>query len=225
MIKRQALIPAKPVREWAHELAFTLSCEQLAGITDIEGQCRKSGARYAQDENCVTIKYLQSNYRINVPGGDISFDDSNETVPVRDKILILHYFTKATGTPLSGKMITYKELHEGINYYPTFFKRTINPIINNFQDRPQKLVKAAQLLGGHKSDYGDTAVTINAFPQVPLTIVLWRGDKEFPPEGNIMFDSTIQEYLPTEDITILCEVTAWKLVKLLQTGGDSPVKR
>jgi hypothetical protein len=78
------------------------------------------------------------------------------------------------------------------------------------------------VLGGLKAEYGDIAVTIRAFPDVPLTIVLWRGDSEFPPEGNILFDSTIGDYLPTEDVTILCEVIAWKLVRILKTGGDTP---
>ncbi len=145
-----------------------------------------------------------------------------KVVPIRDKILILHYFTRARGTPLSGRIITYKELHEGINYYPTFFKRAIEPIINHFRDKPQKLLDVAKILGGDKADYGDFAVTIDAFPRVPVTIVLWSGDKEFPAEGNIMFDNTIPDYLPTEDITILCELIAWRLVRLLKTGGDNP---
>jgi Domain of unknown function (DUF3786) len=222
MEKRQTLVPAKPVREWAHELAFKISREQLARIKDIEEQCRKSGASYSREEKYATVAYLNRNYRINVSEGDVSFAESNEAVPLRDKILILHYFTRASGVPLTGKIITYKEVQEGINYYPTFFKRAIEPVLNNFKDQPQKLIDIARLLGGNKADYGDTAVTINAFPYVPLTVVLWQGDKEFPAEGNIMFDSTVQEYLPTEDITILCESIAWKLVRLLQTGGGSP---
>jgi hypothetical protein len=225
MEKRQSLAPAKPVREWAHELAFKIAREELARITDIGEQCRKSGALYSREENHATVRYLNRDYRINLPGGDVSFADSKEAVPLRDKILILHYFTRAPGIPLTGKMITYKEVQEGINYYPTFFKRAIDPVLKNFKDQPQKLIDVARELGGTKTDYGDTAVTINAFPYVPLTVVLWRGDKEFPPEGNIMFDSTIQEYLPTEDITILCESIAWKLVKLLQNGGSSAVNK
>ena len=31
-----------------------------------------------------------------------------------------------------------------------------------------------------------------------------------------MFDSTISDYLPTEDINVLCETIVWKLVKLLK---------
>ena len=225
MLKKHAPLPAQPVREYAHALAYKLACEQLAQIKDIEEQCRKSGSRYSAADKAVIIDHLNRSYKISIPQGEVALVNDTEAVPVRDKILILHYFLRATGRPLSGKIITYKELQEGINYYPTFFKRAIEPIINNFKDEPPKLLDISAKLGGRKSDFGDIAVTINAFPYVPLTIVLWQGDKEFPADGNIMFDSTITEYLPTEDITILCEVIAWKIVRLLKTGGDTPVKR
>ncbi len=232
MTAKRIVVPEPGVRELAHQLAYKIARERLAEIKDIALQCHKSGARYIQNENTINIDYLNRAYRISLPEGEISLVDSSEVVPVRDKILILHYFTRARGTPLSGRLITYKELQEGINYYPTFFKRAIEPIISNFKDRPEKLPETAKIIGGRKSDYGDIAVTVDAFPCVPLTIVLWRGDKEFPPDGNIMFDSTVGDYLPTEDITILCEIIAWKLVRLarqsldaggmLKTGGDTP---
>ncbi len=225
MTPKHLSVPEPGVRQIAHELAYKIARERLAEIKDIEMQCRKSGARYLADEKSIALEYLNSPYRITLPGGEVSFAASAETVPARDKILVLHYFIRAKGTPLTGQLITYKELHEGINYYPTFFKRAIDPIISSFKEQPERLSEIAANLGGSKSDYGDIAVTIRAFPNVPLTIVLWRGDKEFPPEGNILFDSTIGDYLPTEDITILCEVIAWKLVRNLKTGGDAPGNR
>jgi len=225
MTRERLTVPEQNVREYAHELAYQLACEQLAGIADIEEQCRKSGARYLSKKKAIIIDHLNRSYQIGFPGGEVSLVNSEEAVPIRDKILLLHYFTRAKGTPLSGKTITYKELHDGINYYPTFFKRAMDPVINHFREEPQKLLDAAKILGGYKADYGDTALTLNAFPHVPITIVLWLGDKEFAPEVNIMFDSTIPDYLPTEDITILCEIIAWKLVRLLKTGGDTPGKR
>jgi hypothetical protein len=224
MVKRLS-VPEPGVREIAHQLAYKIAREKLAVLSDIEQQCRNSGARYLPDENSVVLTHLNRSYIISLPVGEVSLVDSAESVPLRDKILILHYFLRAKGTPLSGQLITYKELQEGINYYPTFFKRSIEPVLDSFKDRPEKLLETATTLGGRRAAYGDIAVAIDAFPRVPLTIVLWRGDKEFPPEGNILFDSTIGDYLPTEDVTILCEMIAWKLVRLLKTGGDTPGHR
>lgn len=224
MTKERLTLPEPGVREYAHGLAYKLAREQVSDIDDIEQQCRNSGAQYMPAEKAVIIDYLNQSYRISLPDAEVSLI-TGEEVPIRDKIIILHYFTRAKGTPLSHKLITYKELPEGINYYPTFFKRAIQPIVSNFGSDPKRLLPTAEIMGGRKADYGDAAVTINVFSRVPITPVLWKGDKEFAPEGNIMFDSTISDYLPTEDITILCEITAWRLVRLFKTGGDTPGQR
>ncbi|MFC1970535.1 DUF3786 domain-containing protein [Chloroflexota bacterium] len=225
MTREHLKLPEQNVREYAHGLAYKLACEQLAGIGDIEQQCQRSGTQYIASEKAVIINHLNQPYRISLPDGGVSFMTGDEDVPIRDKILLLHYFTKAKGTPLSGKFITYKELPDGINYFSVFAKRAIHPIVNYFGNEPELLLKTSEILGGHKADYGDVAVTINGFSRVPLTIVLWQGDEEFASEGSIMFDSTISDYLTNDDIHTLCENTAWRLVRRLKTGGDNPGKR
>ena len=212
-------------REQGFGLSYKLACEQLTQISDIQEQCRKSGAQYVPSEKSIIIDHLNQTYRISLPHGEVSFITGGEAVPVRDKILLLDYFIRAKGTPLSNKLITYKELHDGINYFPTFAKRAIKPVVTFFGSEPSQLLKAAEVLGGYKAEYGDVAVTINAFKHVPVTIALWQGDEEFAPEGSVMFDSTISDYLTNDDIHTLCENIAWRLVRLLKTGGDSSGKR
>ena len=203
--------------EYSYGLAYKLASEQLAKINNIKQHCLKSGARYQtiDAKKVIILEYLNRSYQVTLPDIEISLKDSEEAVPLKDKILILHYLTQAKGTPGSSKMITYKELPEGANYFPTFFKRTIKPLVDHFGQEPQRLVDAVEKLGGQKADYGDVAGTINAFSRVPITLVLWRGDEEFSPEGNILFDSTISDYLSTEDINVLCEIIVWRLVKSL----------
>jgi hypothetical protein len=225
MTRGRLTVPEQNVREYAHELAYNLACERLAGLKDIEQQCLNSGTQYIAPEKIIIIDYLNQSYRISAPDGEVSFATGEEAVPIKDKILILDYFTRAKGTPLSDKKITYKELHDGVNYFDTFSKRTIQPLVTFFGGEPEKLLETASIFGGQKADFGDTAVTINAFSRVPITVVLWKGDEEFAPEGSLLFDSTISDYLTNDDIHTLCENIAWKLVRLLKTGGDSPGKR
>lgn len=208
-------LPGQKNDEHGYRLAYKLACEQLARIEDIEQQCRKSDARcqVIDSKRVIILEYLNQSYQVTLPDIEVSLRDSQEEVPLRDKILILHYLTQAKGTPISNKTIAYKELPEGTSYFPTFSKRAIQPLVTHFGKEPHQLLDVARRLGGHKADFGDVSVTINAFSRVPITLVLWRGDDEFPPEGNIMFDSTISDYLPTEDINVLCETIAWRLVK------------
>jgi len=206
--------------ERGFDLSYKFACEKLAEISNIEEQCHKSGARYLGPHEIV-INYLNQPYHITLPDVEISLEGSDVEVPLKDKILILHYFTRARGTPLSNNTITYKELPDGINYFPVFAKRAIKPVITFFGSEPEQLLRTAEILGGRKASYGDVAVTINAFSRVPVTIVLWHGDEEFAPEGSILFDSTISDYLTNDDIHTLCENIAWRLVRLLKTGGDN----
>ena len=209
--------------ELANELAYKLACEQLAKIGDIKQQCRKSGVQYqvVDSKKVIIIPYLGQSYLITLPHIEISLADSAEKVPLRDKILILHYFTSAKGSPPANKLITFRELPEGSAYFPTFSKRTVKPLLDHFGKEPQRLIAAAEKLGGHQADYGDAAVTINAFSRVPITIILWQGDDEFAPQGNVIFDATIADYLPTEDIIVLCETITWRLVRLSK-GAQNP---
>ncbi|MBE9482452.1 MAG: DUF3786 domain-containing protein [Chloroflexi bacterium] len=213
------LLPKQRNYEYAYEMAYKLACEQLSKIGNIDQLCLRNGAKYQviNTKEFILLNYFSQSYQITFPDINISLIDSKQEVPIRDKILILHYLTLAKGTPISNKVIAYKELPEGANYFPSFYKRAIKPLLDYFSKEPRLLLDAAKRLGGYEADYGDVAVTINAFSRVAITLILWRGDDEFAPEGSILFDSSISDYLSTEDINVLCETISWKLVRFLKS--------
>jgi hypothetical protein len=214
-------VPGQKNYEYGYKFAYEIACQKLAEIGNVEPLCRNSGAECQTkgEHSLISLDYLNRRYQIRLPDIEISLADSDEEVPLKDKILLLHYLIQAKGTPLADKSIAYKELPEGTVYFRTFHKRAIKPLVDNFGNNPKKLLDAAKGLGGKKADYGDVAVTINAFKKVPLTFVLWKGDEEFPPDGSILFDATVSDYLSIEDINILSERIAWKLVRALKEGS------
>ena len=220
-MEKRPPLPKQRDFQQAYRLAHKLACEELVRIDDIAEQCRRSGAKYqsAGSKKTITLKYLNQQYRVSLPDVTVSLSGGRQPVPLRDRLLILHYLIRAKGSPPSGKVITFKELPEGNTYFPTFYKRAIRPVLNNFGGQPQRLLEAATKLGGRKAGYGDVAAAIDAFPRVAITFVLWQGDSELPAEGSIFFDSTIADYLGTEDITVLCQTIAFKLVAFLGQAG------
>jgi hypothetical protein len=204
-----------------YQLAYQLACEELGNIDDIEQLCLRSGASYKviDSKKTIALEYLSRSYQVALPDIEISLEDSEEEVPLVDQILILHYLLQAKGTPLSNEMIGYKHLPGGSVYFPTFSKRAIKPIVDSFGKEPARLLDVAAAIGGREAAHGDVAVTIDAFRRVPITFVLWRGDEEFAADGNILFDSTVSDYLTTDDINAVCGIIAWKLVRGLQAAG------
>ena len=215
-MKRRSLAPPKQRNyQYGYELALKLASQKLASV-NIEEQCQNAGAelKLSARKNIIILEYLNRSYQITLPEIDVSLLGSQELVQPRAKLLMLHYLIRASGSPITGTKITYKELPDGAGYFPTFYKRAIKPLLDNFGQEAHRLLDTATKLGGHRADYGDLSVTISAFNRVPLTLVLWCGDDELAPEGSILFDSTISGYLSAEDITVLCETIAWRLVKI-----------
>jgi len=197
--------------QYGYEQALAIASKQLGETADIEGLCQRSGARCS--DGAISLDYLGRRYRITYPEVTISPDNSQETVPIKERILMLLYLLNAKGTPLANQMVTFREIPEGQNYFDVFHKRAIKPIVDFFGKNPPVMVANAEKMGGHKADFGDAAVTFDAFPRVPITFVLWRGDEEFPAEGSVLFDASVSDYLSSYALTELCEGIAWKMVK------------
>jgi len=212
-------LPDQKNYELAYSLALKLAGEKLAHRDDIEEQCRRSGATYeiSSPGANIYIKYFNRIHRVTLPDITISLPGSEEEVALRDKILVLHHLERAKGTPLANKLIGYKELEEGAAYYPSFFQRAIKPLVDFFGLSPDRLLSAADELGGTEANYGDASVNIPAFSRVPVTFVVWKGDDEFPPNASILFDHTVLDYLSAEDINVLCQIITWRLIKSLKS--------
>ena len=210
--------------EQGYELVYRLACEKLSGM-DVKEQCLRSGAQYVHP-NKVIIEYLSRLCVITLPDVNISLKDGEEEIPIREKILILHYLTSAKGTPATNKLIAFRQLSGGASYLTAFSQRTVSPLLRHFGEVPQLLIDAAEKLGGCRADYGDVAVRVMAFSRVPVTIILWRGDVEFAPRGTVIFDNTISDYLSSEDTCVLCETITWRLINLsknLPTTSPPPM--
>lgn len=206
-------LPEEKGTETAYREAFESAAGQFLRNSDWEDLCLKSGARLVTNQDnvqAILLDYLGHTCKILLPGLEFSSENDNP-FSHRDRLIILHYLNTAKGTPLNNKLISFQQLPEGSIYYPTFISRSIKPLLDNLY--PARLLAAADELGGKPSQEGEFSVKINALPHVPLIFVLWQGDADLPPAGNILFDMTITDYLPTEDITVLCEITAWKLVR------------
>jgi hypothetical protein len=133
-------------------------------------------------------------------------------IPLTEQILILHYLSRASGEPLSGRSIDFRQVPEGGFYWSAFVSRAKKPLLETFGHDLELYLKVALAAGGEPQNLGEAAARFLAFPLVPVTHVLWRGDEEFPPEANILFDETISRHLSTEDIAALAGASVYRLM-------------
>ena len=145
---------------------------------------------------------------------------------IQQEVLLLHYFNGARGTPLTGRWIGYQEVPDGRFYLDAFVRRAKQPLVGGFGAQPERLLPlAATLYGATPAEGGDVAVQIRALPHVPVVLLLWRGDEEFSPEGNILFDAGIVDILSAEDIAWLAGMVIYPLVGMARRNNEPQNRR
>jgi hypothetical protein len=197
------------------DVTYKFAVDKLVMKEPVE-VARNAGADYNESEKLFKVNFLGEMYKVTFPQGEVSYSDKDGEISITSKILILHYLINANGAPIQNKFISFKELPDGAIYIDPFTNRAIKPMLSIFADKQDDFVELAATIGGQKSNCGDISVTINAFPNVPITYVMWTGDDEFPASGNILFDASASCYLPTEDYAVLSGNIVYYLGGLLR---------
>ena len=198
-----------------YALARRLGVEGLLR-SNLKERARRGGASYEQRHNGevqIGFKYLGRELLVSFPQGTIETRNGQGPIPLREEILVLHYLETASGAPLAERWASFSEIPGGAFYHSVFLMRCKSPLVKFFGEDPEALLSVAREAGGEPLILGDIGVKIRAFPFVALALVLWRGDAEFPAEGSILFDASVNDYLPVEDTVILAESVVWKLIK------------
>lgn len=205
--------------------AFELGRKKLSD-KDPDLLAQYSGSAIEGDEAGkpqLILDFLNRPVVISWPDMDFRYRKTAEDLPVQQKVLLVHYLSGAwasKGAPLTGEWIAYQEVPDGRFYLDAFLKRAKNPLLQGFGERPERLEElAAQAFGAESSDHGDVSVLIRVLPLVPMVLLLWKGDEEFPPEGNILFDRNIPRLFSAEDIAWLAGMTVYPLVGMAKAEG------
>jgi hypothetical protein len=181
----------------------------LAGFADVPIQREKGG------KISFLIPFLGD--RVVVEWPDFKFQSANtaKELPVQQQILLLHYLQGAwtsKGSRIIGEWIAFQDLPDGRFYLDAFQRRAKIPLVQVFGEKPERLVEiACAAYVGKPADQGDFSVIITALPLVPVALVLWKGDEEFPPEGNILFDRSITRIFSAEDVAWLSGMVVYPL--------------
>jgi len=199
-------------KQEGYRQAVEIACGKLKD-TNLEQQAENGGFSYTPDTG-IEITFFGKTYRIEPES--CAFESPDESViSLVTRGVILHYILEADGFPLSKRFITYGEIPGGMTYAGVFRRRVILPFINAFGQDKEKFRKASEKLNGVSALLGDLSFTFQIFPKVPVTLVLWEGDEEFPPAAKMLFDASIDHYLPLEDVVVMGEMIVGRLKAVL----------
>ena len=186
-----------------------LSADQLAWALVAENEpgtiCKQADVRYHFEAG----KFVMRSF-----GQEIVVDMSNFTIssPTSLGEQLLHrldyffnlaclwYLGKAKNKPLSGKLVSPASLSGGEIFQKGTHVLPLDKIASKYGKDLEGFYKRGAELGGMQLEHGDASLLLHPFPRVPVTMILWAQDDEFPARADMFFDATCEQHLPTDVI-------------------------
>ena len=191
-----------------YRTAITLAWDK---ISSLKPELVAKAGKVEYREGKIEVPFLANTYTVNIDNQKVLRNKTEAGDYI--SVLILHYLIGVKDMPLSGKMISFKDLPSGRFYFPAFSRQSLPPLLKTFGTHPERLFAAGEALDAERISQGDAGITVRIFPKLPLSVVIWKGDEELPAEATILFDATASQILPTEDLSAAAGMLARQLVK------------
>ena len=177
------------------------------------------------DSGYLYIRFLDLDYRIHRKTGMVEkregtgpYVDGNSFNEVMTLFDVLCWSKE--GARLSGQWVTLSCLGGGVHggsLASSMYREEVAEIAR----REEGLADVLEHMGGVRMPKGEPGYVIPVFSFLPAYVQYWRGDEEFPPQLNLLWDANTTEFLHYETVYYLMNFLLQRLVTLLQrASGD-----
>jgi hypothetical protein len=188
---------------------------RLCGLAHAD-VCTKTGAVFSEKAGAYIIRCFGAEFYVNPrerlisseqPGGSLFLGKLKDLF----RIAVLWYMDSAINIPQTGRLLRPVDVKGGHRFSGGAYVLPLDAISAKYaKDREgfiQKGLKyGAEVLKGH----GDACIRLYPLPRVPVTMLLWVEDEEFPATTNLFFDSTCEFQLALSDVVwavaIMCSM-------------------
>jgi len=169
--------------------------------TDI---CRQALCSYDTENRSYRIRLWVNEYEINpeqctVTGVNDTFIPPHEYFD----LFIIYYLLRAKEIRVTGEWISDKDMVGGATFFRGPHDIPTELVSNRFHNDIEAFKKRCEELQGTPIDMGDAAFTFRIAPRIPVTVLYWTGDEDFPPEAKLLYDRSITEHLSLDIIFAL----------------------
>jgi len=170
--------------------------EKVRG-TDLASNAARLGATFSDGR--LAVRVLGREFHVDCTGAISSECHINNWI----QWLVLTYVSTPDPKPVAGRWVPFEELGRGAATVGYFSKRCEEPLRVIADEHTSVFFDLLGLFGGRDvagfdSDY---AVRLLPLPNVPVLVLYWRAEDNFPSKLRLMFDPAADSYLGPELIT------------------------
>ncbi|MHC4713891.1 MAG: DUF3786 domain-containing protein [Planctomycetota bacterium] len=155
------------------------------------------------------LPVLEAEFEVDIEAQSITVVD-DEGKPgaepgVAWRILALHYLLAPVHPGVPERLVSFAEIPEARGYSKPYQDRVIGRFCHTVGGEGEAFRRAGEALRGQVVSGGDLAIRFLVFPRLPVTVVWYAGDEEFPPGANFLFEDCVTDIFVVEDVVVTAE--------------------
>lgn len=167
---------------------------------------QSTGISYNNILNKFVFEFMKQKIYVDMLNKTISSTDDTK-IEYELGVVIVTYLTLAKNLVLSDDWITVNQIPAGNMFFQGVHTLPVEKIIEYFGSDSQFLGSTCQRLGGKMVfTTADTGYQFKLLPKVPIQMLYWFKDYEFPARVSILFDRTVDQFLLLDGILALVNV-------------------
>ena len=181
---------------------------------DPEGVCKSALCRYDSNKGCYILSVWGEDYCIFPEASRIMrLGDDKSNTHTLFGLFMVHYLLTSKEIPITKEWISEKDIPGGATFFRGPHEIPAYLIEKRYGDNVGGFSDACEQLGGMPLDMADKAYAFRIAPRIPVAILLWKGDDEFPAESKMLFDRSIIEHLALDIVFSLAVETCKRIAE------------
>jgi len=167
--------------------------------------CRKADVFYDRDTSSYILKSFGLDFSVSFLKREIkNLSEKGEIFMKRLAYFfvpsVLSYLVYVKEIPLSGRFIKPENMKGGEFFFKGSHLLPVEKVAEKYRNEKERFITRGRELNGRITNYGDVSFEFLPLPRIPITLILWLSDEEFPARTDILFDSTCEIQLPLDII-------------------------
>jgi hypothetical protein len=173
----------------------------------------RTGCRFDKTHNQYFLDVWGCQYCVDLKNNEVRPQDpSLKTYHNYMYLFVLYFLLRSKNIPPSGKWVSQKDIRGGEAFFRGPHTLPVDKITDKFGDDLDMFKKECEKLNGVTLDLADAAFIFQITPTLPVAVLYWHGDEDFPSEAKLLFDDTIEQHLPLDIIYALAVEICHQLV-------------
>lgn len=185
------------------ELIDRIFFRELAAMST-EDVCNRAACAYSGSEHGYTLPLWDRPYQVRPDLMRVGpVDPAVPPLHPYLELFLIHYLLRAEGTEPTGRWISEKDIPGGSTFFRGPHAIPTDLITSRFGNDIELFNKRCEELEGTSLSLADAAWRFPVTPRIPVAVLYWRGDDEFPAEAKLLFDAGLSRQMAPDVVYAL----------------------